>query len=224
MTGATASAEWLAHPAAGELLRLNLLPSTLLNPTRMDEWSMAALHKPPLAGLHRHWSDALLARAELAAPVLALGDPALPLALLPAPRFHMLLLRAGAALLAGPICRTVVRDEVAALREQLGDEVLALARTRAGRPSVAPNLHPDWEPGEAGSLCQRFGAGLLWVAFEAAEPALAARARLRLPVEAEADALTLSEAGLAPPAALALARELVQQLEPAWLSAFPAPH
>jgi hypothetical protein len=212
-------AHWMRHPLAQALLRFNLLPSHFLHPARDD--AVPALALKALPGLHRHRSAALLKKHGLD-PVLSLDDPALPLAMLPEPHFGRLLLLLGAALNAPHVRRTIARHQIALLRQQIGSEGLAIARTPTAAALAGLPVAPDWEGARAAALCGAWGAAVLAHAFDAASPPVAQRALLRLAPEADALRASLVAAGLQPLRALTVARELLQTLEPAWLSSFPA--
>lgn len=214
-----AATEVLRHPFAEALLRFNLLPSLLLHPRR-EPSGIDGL--PALPSLPRHRSAALLQQQGFD-PVMSMDDPALPLALLPPAHLDRLLLLLGAALNAPHIRRTIGRGPLAELKAQVGSEGLAIARAPTAAALAGLPVAPDWSPAQAGALCTAWGAALLAHAFEAAAPGVAQRARLRLPPEADALRAPLAAAGLQPERALAAARQLLQTLEPAWLSSFPAP-
>jgi type III secretion protein K len=209
---------WIRHPLAEALLRFNLLPSLLLHPRRDAAGAGAQLKALP--ALHRHRSAALLKEHGLD-PVLGLDDPALPLAMLPQAHFQRLLLLLGAALNGPHIRRTIAREELSLLKQQLGSEGLAAARAPAAVALAGLPVAPDWHPAQAEAVCMAWGAAVLAQAFDAAAPQVARRARLRLAPEADALRAPLSAAGLQPERALSIARELLQSLEPAWLSSFP---
>ena len=212
---------WMSHPLAEALLRFNLLPSLLLHPRRDAASARAELKALP--ALHRHRSVALLKEHGLD-PVLDLHDPALPLAMLPDAHFERLLLLLGAALNAPHLRRTIAREELAVLKARLGSEGLAVARTPTAAALAGLPVAPDWDAAQAEALCMAWGAAVLAQAFDAAAPAVGQRARLRLAPEADALRAPLSAAGLQPERALRIARELLQSLEPAWLSSFPTTH
>lgn len=215
---------WLRHPLAEALLRFNLMPALLLHPSRaktQDKQTPQALKSLP--ALQRSRSAALLKQHGLD-PVLGLDDPALPLAMLPEGHFDRMLLLLGAALNAPHIRRTIARDDLALLREQLGSEGVAMARTPTAAALAGLPVAPDWDAARAPELCRAWGAAVLAQAFDAAIPAVGRRARLRLAPEADALRAPLSAAGLQPERALRIARELLQTLEPAWISSFPATH
>ncbi|WP_374608501.1 SctK family type III secretion system sorting platform protein [Diaphorobacter nitroreducens] len=210
---------WLRHPLAGALMRFNFMPALLLHPARVDAHAPQALKALPT--LQRHQSAALLKRLGLD-PVQGFDDPALPLAMLPDAHFARLALLLGAALNAPHIRRTIARDDLALLRERLGTEAVAVARTPTAMALAGLPVAPDWDTARASGLCRDWGAAVLAQAFDAAEPAVGRRARLRLAPEADALRAPLAAAGLQPERALRIARELLHTLEPAWLSSFPA--
>lgn len=212
---------WLRHPLALALLQFNLLPSLLLHPRRGPAQAHAELKALP--ALHRHRSAALLRQHGLD-PVLGLDDPALPLAMLPDAHFNRLLLLLGAALNAPHIRRTIARDEVSLLRDVLGAQAMAMARAPAATALAGLPVAPDWDAANAADLCIAWGSAVLCQAFDAAAPAVGRRARLRLAPEADALRAPLAAAGLQPERALCIARDVLQTLEPAWLSSFPASH
>jgi len=212
---------WISHPLAEALLRFNLLPSTLLHPRR--DTSPAHVELKALPALHRHRSAALLKEHGLD-PVLNLQDAALPLAMLPPAHFQRLLLLLGAALNAPHVRRTIARDALAQLKAQLGNEGLAIVRTAPAMALAGLPVAPDWDPARAGEICTAWGSAVLAQAFDAASPQVGRRARLRLAPEADALRAPLSAAGLQPERALHIARELLQSLEPVWLSSFPTTH
>lgn len=210
---------WLRHPLAAALVRFHFLPAQLLHPGRMADRVPRALRALP--ALQRHQSAVLLRQLGPAA-VPDLDDPGLPLALLPDAHLDRLLLLLGAALNAPHIRRTITREDLAVLRERLGDEAVAMARTPTAEALAGLPVAPDWDAGRAGELCRAWGAAVLSQAFDAAAPAVTCRARLRLAPEADALRAPLAAAGLQPERALRIARELLHTLEPQWLSSFPA--
>lgn len=231
MSAVQISPGWLQHPLAEALLRFDRLPSLWLHPSRLGSLFPAAARAlldaaaPGSAAWrrwHRHGSSAL-ARELALAPVGGFGEAGLPLALLPTVHWDALLPLAGATLAGPQLRRVIAREPVQALRAQLGSafdfvrtpEAVALYPGRSG--AAAPPLALE----RAAAECTQGGALLLARAFDAAAPAVAARGRLRLPqgaVEAAAQALS----SLAPAQALQLSYSLVERIDPAWLSSFPA--
>lgn len=217
MVATAATRAWLSHPQAGALARFNVLPSLFIHPLRIAGWPPG--NDVPLA-VHRHWSAALL-KAEALEPVLSLDEPALRLALLPQETFMQLMLLCGIRLNAMHVRRAIARTDVDLLRDQLGDEGLAAARTRSAPGMAGTPSTPDWTPARARELCELWGAGLLARAFDGASPALLRRVALRLPEAANAIQAQLA-AVMQPSDALALASDCLNTLDPAWLSSFPA--
>lgn len=209
---------WLGHPLAESFLRFNLLPSTLLHPERGAAVVQRELRDLP--ALQRHRSAALIEEHGLD-PVLGLHDPVLPLAMLPDPYLKRLLVLLGVALNAPHVRRTIARADLAMLNAQLGSEGLAAARMPAAAALAGLPKAPDWKAEHAGALCTAWGSALLTHAFDSAAPEVAGRARLRLSPDADALRAPLAAAGLAPQCALQVALEMLQSLEPAWLSSFP---
>jgi type III secretion protein K len=210
---------WFHHPLAEALLRFNLLASQLVHPAREKE--DVPLNLRALSSLHRHRSAALLKKHGLD-PVRGLADPALPLAMLPPAHFDRLLLLLGAALNAPHIRRTIARVELALLHTLVGSEALAIARTSTATALAGLPVAPDWDTDRARDICMAWGAAILAQAFDSATPEVGGRGRLRLAPESDALRAPLAAAGLAPERALEIARDLLQSLEPAWLSSFPA--
>jgi type III secretion protein K len=217
------------HPLAEALLRFDRLPSLLLHPSRLASLFPAAAQallgtaEPQSAAWrswHRHGSSAL-ARELALQPVVDLAEPGLPLALLGTEAWDALLLLAGATLAGPQLRRVIAREQVQAARAQLGAafdfvrsaEALALY---PGKPGGAALAFDQLE-----SSCRQAGALLLARAFDAASTAVAARGRLRLPQGAvEAAGATLGH--VAPAEALQLSYSLIERIDPAWLSSFPA--
>jgi hypothetical protein len=210
---------WIRHPFAEALMRFNLLPSLFVHPDREPPVDDDAFRALP--ALHRHRSAELLKEYGFD-PVVELGDPALPLAVLPQEHFERLMLLLGAALNAPHIRRTIERNERAVLKEQIGTEGLAAARSEMAAALANLPLADDWEHERAASICSLWGAALLAVAFDAASPDVGGRGRLRLSPDADSLRVALAAANLTPERALAAARDMLQSLEPAWLSSFPA--
>lgn len=211
------SSGWLAHPLAEAILRFQLLPSMLLHPAREQQGAWPDAQSLPLR--HKHESAAMFEQLGID-PTLGLADPALPIAILPSPKFETFQLLLGAAANARHIRGVISREEVALLRTQLSTEALALVRTPLGRKIEALASASNWETTRAAELCAACGGALLALAFDAATPAVRTRALLRLPPESEASRAGWLAHG-APEKALLAARDLLQSVEPVWLSSFP---
>ena len=224
-------AAWLDHPLAEPMLRFNLLPSLLLHPAQAERLLPESLRQLldedseaiPTAVLHRHWSAALRRELNLG-PVDSLEEPTLPIALLDAEGFERLGLWCGIALLATSIRRTIAREDVAMLQAQLGRSGIRFARRDAvgmlpGGEAPVAQLQSD-----AAAQASLLGSGLLWSAFGNAGPAVAGRARLRLAPDA-CNAVESLPGFLADgPTALTLATNILEFLDPPWLSSFPTRH
>lgn len=207
------SVEWLRHPLAQALLRFNLLPARLMHPLRAPS---PARPLKPLPALERQRSTAL--RLGL---MLSLDDPALALAMLPTAHFQRLQHLLGAALNAAHIRRTIARIERVMLHEQIGIEAMTIAREPVAAALSGLPVAPDWDVSCARDICMAWGAAILAQAFETATPEVAARARLRLAPDVDALRAPLAAAGLEPARALRICLNLLQTLEPEWLSSFP---
>ena len=234
---------WLSHPMASHLLRANFLPSSLAHPQQIQAWagvdgetlqhwpnclavslgpasdrSALAMHRAVSRALIRHW------RLE---PISGLGEPAVPLCLLPPPAFERMAVHIGLVFLAPALCRVIARPELAALDLALGASTLHFVRRHAAalRPPQAPlptvAEHPPSAaavPGVAGAM----GAAVLAQCFADVPDPVGRRGLLRLPPDVDLDLLPPDLAdGIA---ARALAHAVLQLLEPEWLSHFPALH
>jgi hypothetical protein len=214
---------WMAHPLAGLLLRFNLEPAWLFHPSRQSEWQTESEQALPRgASLARHMSGALLRQLGLAR-VDGLDDPALPLFMAQAPLFERLTLCCGLVVLGPSLRRVIARAEVLALQAQLGEAGLHFART-AVRLWDAP-VPAAVEPASSAVYEQALGAGaaVLWLAAVSAAEPVRQRAHLRLPLDAQDAVVELPHPLERPANALALARSVLAELDPAWLSSFPAP-
>ena len=218
----TASGNAKRASLTGPLLAFCLLPSLSLHPSQFERFIPAPVyaHADELPALHRLWSAALIEQAALE-PLATFDDAALPLAMLPADRLAQWLSLAGVTLAGQRIRRCIVRSEVELLRAQLGDAVLDFARRRA--PAFYAGL-PDetacsWSLSAAAEHAAALGEALFARAFGGATRPVAQRALLRLPTDAVQRAAALP---LAADAALRLSLSLLQELDPVWLSSFPA--
>jgi len=209
----------LRHPLAGPFLAFCLLPSLSLHATQAAAWVPATVLEQAtrLPTLHRHWSAAMIRAGEFE-PVPSLDDPALPLAMLPAERFDRFALVAGAMLAGQFIRRCIARADVEALQTQLGDAVLDFTRRRAA--AIHPGLDSlAWRSDAIAEDTAALGNTLIGSAFDAASPAVRQRGLLRLPVATPQHARELP---LSPAESLRISLSLLQEIEPEWLSLFPA--
>ncbi len=220
MNAAVASPLSLRHPLAGPFLAFCLLPSLTLHPTQAQALVPGTVleQAASLPTLHRHWS-ADLARSCALEPVADLVDPALPLAMLPAARFEMFARYAGALLAGQSIRRCIARADVEAVQAELGDAVLNFTRHRAA--AIHPGLGDlAWRTEAIAADTTALGHVMLAQAFTTAAPAIRQRGLLRLPIAAPEHARDLS---LSPAESLRISLALLQEIEPEWLSLFPAP-
>lgn len=217
---------------AENLIRFNALPSLDLHASRLAELMPLGMPSEINSSLwHRHCSAILLQSLD-SQPVLALDDPALPLAMLPAPVFERLTLWSGVLLLAPWIQRTIARAHVLELNSQLGSQAVDFAlNTAPGLLKPSNPLQADFlfAVDQSRSQALQFGSALLSAAFATAPPGIAQRGLLRLPADVQdiraKIATTATTAALKNDAqALLLARSMTHLLEPAWLSSFPTLH
>lgn len=222
MATALGLSAWLAHPRLGDLLRFNLLVSQALDPARaLNLWpaSMQGLLADPQtrAAVHRHGSGHLIESLGL---MPAWDDePALPLACAPAAIFAELRLRCGLVVLGRSLRQTIAGADVRMLIAALGAERLAFARLQARAMWDGDSPEP-LAPSRAGEQASGWGAALLWQAFDAASQAVGRRGQLRLPESCAR--LALPDGLATPAAAMPLALRVLEQVDSAWLSSFPA--
>lgn len=216
----------LAGPVVPRLLEFNLVPSRILHPAQAIQLAppdgFTSAHPAVQEALHRRWSKRLLNRlGAAAAPVLDLTEPALPLALA-APALLLRLARdLGIAMLGASLRRIIEREQVLAVRASLGEHGLAWALDGAARlyPGMA-DTHRWLQAGWA-EAADQLGAGLLAQAWHDAPAPLRQRADWMLPPGSQ-DTEQRTASGLAAPQARALCLQRLKQMEPAWLSSFPA--
>lgn len=222
---------WFEHPQSQALLRFNLNPSRLVHHTRAAEllppglltcWPDAEQALGD-ARLHRHWSSALLADYGLL-PLEAIDETGLVVGAAPAPLFDQLAIYCGLALLAPEIRRVITRADVVALEAQLGSRGLAFARHGAQACWGATQSPVPLAAGSAAEQARHLGAAVLDLALEAASAPVAARARLRLPADAVRVRDEVAAAVADEGRAQALALDVLQELDPTWLSSFPVTH
>ena len=209
------------HPLAGSLLAFCLLPSLTLHVSHADLRPPISIQTSgdQLPALHRMWSTEIIEKCGMEA-VTAFDDPVLPLAMLPTEKLDRFVPLAGATLAGQRIRRCIAREDVDQLRAQLGDVMLDFVRRRA--PALHAGLDDssitNWSLDAAGEQIARLGNALLAQVFNSASKPVAQRALLRLPAEA------FGRTGTFPVAAddaLHLSLNLLQELDPEWLSSFP---
>ena len=209
------------HPLAGSLLAFCLLPSLTLHVSHADLLPPISIQTrgDQLPALHRVWSAEIIEKCGME-PVTAFDDPVLPLAMLPAEILDRLVPLAGATLAGQCIRRCIAREDVELLRAQLGDTMLDFVRRRA--PAFHAGLDDssmtNWSLDAAGEEVAILGNTLLAQVFDSASKPVAQRALLRLPAEAFGRNSTFP---VAADDALRLSLNLLQELDPEWLSSFP---
>lgn len=223
LTGALASAPalaWPGGPHAAAMVRFNLQPTHFMHASR---WAAllppgAAVPTDGDAAAHRHASALLLRQMGRGARLVTDWQrPEWPLAVLPALAWTRLLHRLGLVVVQRALRQTVRGEVLRALAAQVGEAEIAWARTQA--PALAAPLEESLAV-PADDWAQRLpqvAAGVLAHALAAAPVAMRARLMLRAPAAAPVRA----DLG-ATRAAWALARTLLDEMEPAWRSSFPA--
>ncbi len=228
---------WLDRPLAGAFLRFNLALADWGHPSQDVPWQLSgdaierlvALGALPPDGprvVRRHASATILQSLEPNEVVVpGFSDPALPVFMASAETFERLQVGCGLVLLAPAIRRVITREELQALRTELTSEELGFARGRTvastsgdfrAEPEVALAL------GQVRVQARKLGQEVLAFAAQAASPPVACRARLRLPPLPPAESLQVPAALRDGAAALAHARAVLQEVDPEWLSLFPA--
>lgn len=228
---------WLDQPLAAAFLGFNLLPVDWMHSSRSASWDVDEACQARLAAcgvlasadpraLRRHASAMLvnsLGHDEAVVP--GLRDPALPVFMACEASFERLIVGCGLVLLGPSIRRIITREDLQALRAELTREELDFARGPAGRlfPSdgsegVAVSL------GHAREQARGLGYDVLSVAAEHACPPVACRARLRLPSIPQSPPIELPVSLREGASALAFARGVLLEVDPEWMSLFPAFH
>jgi type III secretion protein K len=170
------------------LVMFNFLPSRTLHPTRHAYYQSEAFERaltamPGRAGTwHRHWSRRILQREELwDRPVTDTSDVHLDLAVLPPHVLSALARRIGAVLCAPRLRYAISGAQVRALQAELGADTLQWARERGGMHPGIPG-GPFRHVSEARETVEDFGYGALYVIAMVAQPEIARRFMLKLPV------------------------------------------
>ena len=229
----TSTAMDLSSPLTAPLQMFNLLPSRTLHPERARAlWPEDVAHDDLLTNatmqrvLHKRRSAQLLHSIGAdAAPVLGLGDAALPLALAEPELLEQVANFAGAALMGGHLRRTIERDKLAQARADLGDEIFLWARHQAFdiHPGLSDAQLQPWLHNRLSAGANALGFGLIAQVFGDAPAPTRLRAHWKLHPAAEAPELR-NASGLKPKAARDLCLAVMQQLDSKWLSYFPAIH
>ncbi len=227
---AAALTGWMDQPWTQAWLSFNLMPARWLHPARRASLLPEAVHGLVTAGVaggdrrpwDRHLSGVLLGEPGMD-PVGHLSDPALPLALLDDETFGRLALWSGLVVVGHAVRQTIAREEVARLTTALGEDGLRFARHRAPSLWQAAEARAGVGAHDVAGTARRLGLAMLSLAVAEGAPPLAARALLRLPPEAGQAADELPADFTHGPAALRLARQVLEAIDPEWLSSFPTP-
>lgn len=213
----------LHSPLAARLLEFNLLPARGAESARLDRLLPKELRERLAvaagAQFERHLSewllDALGVRQRL---VLDPAEPALPVALAPAPLLGRLRRHLGLVQANRRVRHAIVRTDAQLLSETLDADALRFARLRAPQFGEGEPALSDWPLAQVLAALDVLGDAVLERSLQGAAPALAQRARLRWPDPQS------TPASLDPAAALQLARAVLEDLDAPWLSSFPRSH
>ena len=231
----TVQGAWLDRPLAAAFLGFNLLPADWTHPSHSTPWNVdedlqaklvacGALASADPRVLRRHASAMRLnSLGPDEAVVPGLRDPALPVFMACEESFERLRVGCGLAMLGPSIRRIITRDDLQALRAELTREELDFARG-----SASSLLPADASEGVAVSLghvreqARGLGYQVLAVVSEHACPPVACRGRLRLPSMTQPSPFELPLPLRDGASALALARGVLLEVDPEWMSLFPA--
>ncbi len=226
---------WLDRPLAAAFLGFNLLPADWMHPSHSAPWDVTedlkaklvacgALASADPRALQRHASAMLVNGLEPEAAVVpSLRDPALPVFMVCEDSFERLLVRCGLALLGPSIRRIITRDDLQALRTELTSDELNFARG-----SFSRLLPTDASEGVAVLLgrvreqARELGYQVLMVVAEHASHPVACRGRLRLPSMTQPSQFELPLPLRDGASALAFVRGVLLEVDPEWMSLFPA--
>jgi hypothetical protein len=215
-----AAVAMLHSPLAGRLIEFNLLPARGIDAGRLQRllpqpW-LPALRETAGATFERHCSAWLLETLGLRDRLVTDGsEPALPIALAPAPLMNRLRRALGLVQANRRIRHAITREQAQRVAAQLDAEALRFARLRAPQLSAGEPALSGWPLDDVLAALDLLGAAVLERSVQGADPALAERARLRWPDPQD------TPVTLAASAALALARAVLEELDSAWLSSFP---
>ena len=228
----TLQGAWLDRPLAAAFLGFNLLPAEWRHPShsvpgdvdRAPREAADALASANPRALRRHTSAMLLqAMGPDEAVVPGLRDPALPVFMACEGSFERMRVGCGLVLLGPSIRRIITRDDLQALRAELTREELDFARASARRlVSADVSLDVAVSLGRVREQANGLGYAVLAVAAGCASSPVACRARLRLPAMPQSPDIELPPALRDGASALAFARGVLQEVDPEWLSLFPA--
>ncbi len=226
---------WLDRPLAADFLRFNLMLSLLIGAGQPGGRAAPAESGPQTSGgtevpgidsarLERHTSRAILATLGKDEQVVdGFTDPALPLFMPSNRRFEELRVACGLVVLGPAIRRIITRPELEALRNELSAAEVDFARTAGSRCWPGDDAVLPLPGGNVRACARSLGTGVLRHAAQGASKAVACRAHLRLADDADGSSLEVPPALTDTATALALARSILQELDPEWISLFPNP-
>lgn len=155
------------------------------------------------------------------AVVAGFSDPALPVFMASPTAFERLALHCGLVCLIPSIRRIIARDELRVLREELSAPEFEFARRGGDRWVPADSEAPVMVSlGKVRAQARALGDAVLFFAIAQASPAVACRARLRLPQDLSPESSPVPASLRDGHQALSLARGLLQELDAEWMSLF----
>lgn len=231
----TSTLAWMDRPLAADFLRFNLLPAYLLGAFWQGERRMDVppVRPEPVVGavpgidparLARHASRAILATFEKEEQVVdGFSDPALPVVMSSDEDFGRLVVACGLVVLGPSIRRIITRIELEALRRELSAQEIDFARTVGFRLWGGDGFAMPPLAGKIREQAWGLGIQMLRYALQLSSKAVMRRANLRLADGPQVQPHELPATLRDGATALALARSVLQELDPEWISLFPNP-
>ena len=211
------------HPLLGRMLEFNFLPSRTLHMSRYDTYALPGLGQamqtaPSWQGAwHRHWSKSIL-RLLNVGPIEDTGQPELALGLLSPQALKKLACRVGVVLCGTSLRHTILGEQVRALQNALGEELLTFARQDAARYEA--DLGPWSMAADASQTLdglQALGYGTMLTGLSQSPPEVLRRVELKFPIDTRG-----SDSPLPAAQAWQLCLSILKDMDPAWCSFFPA--
>lgn len=207
----------------GKVAEFNFLPSHTLHASRYDRYASPGLAQVVQMqprwrrAWHRQWSACIL-RTLGVGTIPHTRYPELALGLLPLATLTRLAGRVGMVLSGATVRHTIAGEKLRALRSVLGEELLTFARRESGHYDSGLAQGSAFEKVPA-SLCEieALGYGTLLAGVSHSPPELARRLELKLPLDTQA-----SDTPLSAEPALRLCLAVLQDMDSAWCSLFPA--
>jgi len=207
----------------GKVAEFNFLPSRTLHTSRYDRYASPGLAQVVQGqpcwrrAWHRQWSALILKALDVGA-IQHTRHPELALGLLPLPALKRLAGRVGMVLSGASVRHTIAGEKLRTLQGVLGDELLTFARRDSGRYDSGLAHGSEIEKMPASLIeIEALGYGTLLASVSQSPPALARRFELKLPLNTQA-----SDAPLSAAPALRLCLSVLQDMDSAWCSLFPA--